>query len=194
VTREGTVALERALATLLHDQERRAVVRAVTSRREEFALGRTCARAALGRLGSPADAPIPVGRDREPVWPEAVTGSIAHCSTACVAAAAPRRVVASIGIDVEPARPLPDDVARLVVGPQESSDLHDDPLRSTLAFCAMEAAFKAWFPLHRRWIGPEEVGVELDPRGTFRIALTQQEGRWIIVDGHVLTACVTPVS
>src|SRR5262249_41084450 len=64
-----------------------AVSRAVPSRRREFALGRWCARRALGGLGI-APQSIPVGEGRAPTWPHGVVGSITHCREFVAAAVA----------------------------------------------------------------------------------------------------------
>ncbi len=63
--RDGEGALEEELAL---------VADAATSRREEFAAGRACARRALQRLGVESG-PLLVGENREPLWPEGVVGS-----------------------------------------------------------------------------------------------------------------------
>ncbi|MEX2466343.1 MAG: hypothetical protein WD995_05500, partial [Gemmatimonadota bacterium] len=98
--------------SLLGPTEREAVRNAVPKRRIEFARGRHCARAALVRAGwDRGFVEIPVGAERQPVWPAGFTGSITHCD-GLVAAVATRLGpnLTAIGLDAEPARPLPEDV------------------------------------------------------------------------------------
>lgn len=62
-------------ASALLEAERALVARAVPKRRDEYAAGRNCARAALARLGV-HDFALLAGSAREPIWPEGVIGSM----------------------------------------------------------------------------------------------------------------------
>jgi len=99
----------------LFPEELQAMARATPARRYEFALGRRCAREALALLGGPRVA-IPVGRFRDPVWPFGYVGSITHCRGFCAAAAARTPPgnsscgIRGIGLDSEPAMPLPEEL------------------------------------------------------------------------------------
>jgi 4'-phosphopantetheinyl transferase EntD len=61
-------------ATLLPEEER-AIARAVASRRAQYAATRALARGLLRDLGWP-DAALLNRRDRSPIWPSGVVGSI----------------------------------------------------------------------------------------------------------------------
>ena len=61
-----------------------------------------------------AGAAIPKRVSGAPLWPEGVTGSFAHDHLVAVAAAGLTRNVGAVGIDVEPATLLPDDMFDLV--------------------------------------------------------------------------------
>jgi 4'-phosphopantetheinyl transferase EntD len=144
--------------------EAEAVRHAVAARRHEFALGRTCARRALAGLGLPPS-PIPVGRDRAPVWPPGVVGSISHCPLRTMAVVAPATDFVAAGIDVEPNAPLPDDVVGTVARPDERRWLAggDTPVaRDRLLFSIKESVYKAWFPLTRRWLEFTDVRVDVE--------------------------------
>lgn len=65
-------------AAELFPQECAFIARATESRRREFATARSCARAALARLGR-LPAPVLPGPGGAPQWPDGVTGSITHC-------------------------------------------------------------------------------------------------------------------
>lgn len=84
----------------LHPDEETHVARAVDKRRVEFALGRTCARRVLARLG--ISAPVLAAQsDRSVAWPAAAWGSITHADGYCAAVAALRSEVRGLGIDAE---------------------------------------------------------------------------------------------
>lgn len=81
-------------------EESAIVARAVPRRQEEFATGRWLSRQGLRSLGFP-DAPIGVGRLRNPVWPPAVTGTISHDGDLCAVALIHRSgTPAGIGLDL----------------------------------------------------------------------------------------------
>src|SRR4051812_37106994 len=78
--------------------EEAGVANAVPARRAEYAAVRSCARAALERLGLGAVA-VPAGADRAPVWPTGVVGSMTHCESYRAAAVAPAAAWVGLGID-----------------------------------------------------------------------------------------------
>ncbi len=176
-----------------------AVERAVPSRRLEFARGRACARRALAAVGGAAG-PIPVGPSREPVWPEGFVGAITHCDGMVAAVAARREDVSAIGLDGEVARPLRDEVRRLVVHPAEAiGEL--GPLAGTLLFSAKESIHKAVFPLEGVWLDFLDVRVELDRGGGLYRAMPAPDakassrslddlvGRFVVGERHLVTLC-----
>ena len=109
---------------VLFPAEEALIARAVQKRRSEFATGRRCARDALGALGL-APAPILPGQGGAPQWPSGVVGSITHCAGYRAAAVARASEVITIGLDAEPAQPLPGEVLGLVALPDERDRLRD---------------------------------------------------------------------
>lgn len=184
-----------AFETWLFPEERAIVADAVPGRRAEFALGRHCARQALGQLGAPGR-PIPSGASREPLWPDGFVGSITHCGGYCAAAVGRSAKFRTLGIDAEPDEPLPPEVLAEIALPHEAAEVTAAPGGNLdrLLFCAKEAVYKAWFPLARRWLGFEEASIALASDGTFRVRVlvpgpvTELDGRWIRHDGLILTA------
>lgn len=165
----------------LLDGEDAAVSNAVPKRRREYAAGRACARDAMATLGL-APVPLPSARDRLPTWPNGIVGSITHDKR--VAAAAVARLadgVRSIGIDLEPGEPLPDELYESVCRPEEIAWLSAqmDARRGLLAravFGAKEAAFKCQYPLTGRMLEFDRVAIEIDVgRGTFKAAFLDRE-------------------
>lgn len=127
-----------------------------TKRRTEFAAGRLCASGSLHGMGLIAEFPLPV-RNRLPVWPSGVVGSISHCNTIAVAMTAPKSRYCALGIDVESL--LDPDTAQ---GIQQYVCRNEELIglkrhipctrRSlTILFSAKEALYKALFPLVGRF-------------------------------------------
>lgn len=181
--------------------ERVFVERAVPKRRNEFATGRLCARAALARLGV-CSQPIPVGAFREPLFPPGIVGSITHDLDTCVCVAALDRQVCAIGIDLTSAAPLDPRLRSIICTTEEIEHFGDatryryDPYK--LTFSAKEALYKTIYPFVNRFIEFNEVSLEVDPElGTWRPRFVTKtiaehcrqrvEGRWIAADGFIFT-------
>ncbi len=96
-----------------------------------------------------------------PLWPDGITGSLAHDDDMAVAAVAPVGHISSLGIDVEPAQPLPDDIFTLVATPADRMDAADRHLAGRILFAAKEAVYKAVYPLDREVLGYEDITVDL---------------------------------
>lgn len=175
--------------------------RAVPRRIQEFTAGRECARRAMADLGHP-EASIPANADRSPQWPSGIVGSITHSENHCAAVLA--RTVdgyAAIGIDLEPAKPLPPDLADFICLPAEQSwlDTQRSDERSILArgiFSAKECAYKAQYPISRQFLEFHELSVALDmAKGTFSarflrdcapFEVNAELSGWIkVVEGHI---------
>jgi 4'-phosphopantetheinyl transferase EntD len=163
-------------------------------RRAEFLAGRAAAHDGLDALGCPTER-ILVGADRVPRWPEGILGSISHDALWAVAVVASSTTVRAIGVDIEPAEPLPDDTVDTIVQP------HDRlapafPDRAVL--CVKEAAFKCWFPAFGRWLEHDDVTVTIDDDGSTTAAvmngdpLPQLLGSIVVADATLLAAAWLP--
>lgn len=194
----------------LYPAEAAAIAQAVPKRRREFSTVRACARAALTRIGVPP-APIVPGHRGAPAWPVGVVGSMTHCAGYRACAVARADDVTTIGIDAEPALPLPDGVLDAVASPAEQAALaaltreSPDVAWDRLLFSAKEAVYKAWFPLTRAPLDFSEAVVAFDPAArTFTAQLlvrgpktpsgelTGFSGRWLQGRGLVLCAITVP--
>jgi 4'-phosphopantetheinyl transferase EntD len=177
----------------------------------EFATGRHLARIVLDGLGFPG-VEVGRGRNREPLWPPGVVGSVTHCDGYCATAATLAPTLGSLGIDAEPHAPLPGGVLERIALPEEAAwtrshaggGIHWD----RLLFSAKEAVFKAWFPLTRRWLDFDEARISFSvpgggdgpQTGRFHAALLVAapryrggavsgfSGRFVIDERHVVTA------
>ncbi|WP_406280483.1 4'-phosphopantetheinyl transferase [Embleya sp. NBC_00896] len=187
----------------LFPAEEALIAKAVDKRRREFTTVRRCARRALGRLGVP---PVPLlpGERGAPGWPPGVVGSMTHCTGYRAAVVADADRVLTLGIDAEPALPLPEGVLEAVASETERKRLLDlaadrpDIPWDRLLFSAKESVYKAWFPLTTRWLDFAEADVDFDPAaGTFAARLLIADrpldgfaGRWQVDAGIALTAIV----
>ncbi len=184
----------------LHPLEKALVAHSVDIRKAEFGDARWCAHEALRELGRDSGDPILRGERGMPLWPSSVSGSLTHTDGFRAAVVAPRLLVRSMGLDAEPAEPLPKDVlgsiARVGEVPQlkrlEDNGVH---CADRLLFCAKEATYKAWFPLTHRWLGFEQAEIDLRDDGTFVSYLLVRptpvpfiSGKWILRDGYVIAA------
>jgi 4'-phosphopantetheinyl transferase EntD len=152
-TRVAARRTEPSVLTLIDESERRTVAGAVTSRQHDFAAGRWCAHRTLAALGADV-AVIARGRRGEPLWPEGFTGSISHTDGIAAAIAAPA-AVGSLGLDIEVAGAVTDDLWDHVLTAHEQSRCAasaDPQLAASRLFGIKEAAFKALYPLVHREI------------------------------------------
>lgn len=168
-----------------------AVARAVHERQCEFSTGRRLARLALTALGQPAVA-IGVGRDRQPLWPAGICGSITHAGGWCAAAVARRSALGgSIGIDLEPAEPLPEEMLESICTKAEATMLagYGSALAQVAARCifsAKESIYKAQYALSGRYLDMLDVSVVLHP-GMERFTAVLQVDAAPFVRGHEWT-------
>jgi 4'-phosphopantetheinyl transferase EntD len=184
-------------------QEETAVARAVPKRKREFAAGRQAARMALEEIGFPQTA-IPQARDRSPVWPAGITGSISHCNSICVSVACHIKTWRSIGVDVEGKTPLQKEAWPIILTPRELKALSKQPLwrrarRLRTLFSIKEAVYKAQYPLTGEICDFQSVCVTLDGN-TFVAELQHQigsfqagyraHGKFVELDRMVLSACM----
>ncbi len=108
---------------------------------------RIAARALLDELGADPSAPLPRSASGAPLWPAGVIGSLAHDQVFALAAAARRGRFVGLGVDIEPAEPLPEDVVDLVLGDSERRRTRGDGVAQRLVFVAKEAVYKAIHPM-----------------------------------------------
>ena len=139
------------------------VTSAVPEKRRASGAARIAGRALLNALGLPESA-IPKRVSGAPLWPVGVTGSFAHDQLVAVAAAGLTRDVAALGIDVEPAMPLPADMLDLVTTARERIGIDQDPLCGRVLFVVKEAVYKAAQPLDAIFLDYLDIEVDLATR------------------------------
>lgn len=187
-------------------QEEICIKGAVEKRRREFTAGRAAARHAITRFCEEAR-PITVNQDRTPRWPPGIIGSISHCDRLCAAVVAPTTQVMSLGLDLEVAEPISDQLLRLICDPGEIAFLKAlQPLQGSnwgkVVFCAKEAFYKCYYQTAGTFLDFSDVSVRISkagkhPCGDFSVTLKNPSHcslpsrslltcRWALEDGIVL--------
>ena len=133
---------------LLAPEEEALVAEAAPKRRRDFALGRSCARAALSKLGEDR---VAIGRDKNgaPLWPEGVMGSITHTCGYAAALVARLGQFSGVGVDAERLGGVTQNLWPRLFDAEEREYLigleaEDQTRAATLFFSAKEASHKAW--------------------------------------------------
>ena len=131
----------------------------------DFSTGRYCALKALEQLGI-KDVIIPIGANREPIWPEGIVGSISHCDSLAGAIVAKSSDHISLGLDIEEIGRVTPDLWDLVFTENEKnylSGLSDENkcVQSTVIFSIKEAFYKFQHPLTKTFLDFLDVEVEM---------------------------------
>lgn len=187
VSPDGLHALERALAALappgvlvgcrrietgdashILPDENASILSRTPHGRDASGAGRLIAHGLLRQLGFQHVA-VPRGSAGEPVWPAGAVGSIAHDADIAIAVAARAETIHGVGVDIEPALPLPPGLEPVVVNPRDRLGGCDPAIAGTIAFAVKEAAYKASFPLDGVVLGFEDIAVDL-PAGIVTLA------------------------
>jgi 4'-phosphopantetheinyl transferase EntD len=140
----------------------RAALPAEKTRRSSGA-ARVVARELLVHAGYRA-CPVPKARSGAPVWPRGLVGSLAHDSQVAVAALAPRRKFAAIGIDIEPAEAPPSELINVIATPLEQASLETYLYGGRLLFVAKEAVYKAVASLDRVFLDHADIEIDFAKR------------------------------
>jgi 4'-phosphopantetheinyl transferase EntD len=189
----------------LFPEEAAQVAKAVPKRKQEYAAARGLARRALTSLGFE---PLPIvnDADRVPAFPEGTVGGITHTRGLCIVAAAPASRYRALGVDAEGAAPLEEKLFDTVLRPEELARLGglDVALRgrfAKLVFCIKECAYKAQYPLSRKYFGFSGMSVEAEG-GRFVATMEidagpfvrghRFEGRYAVDDAYVVSAVAIP--
>jgi 4'-phosphopantetheinyl transferase EntD len=154
--------------------ELRPLERSIASVRRASGAARIVARALLAKLGASPGAELPRSASRAPLWPPGFVGSLAHDDEYAAAAAASSMSLRGVGIDIEPALPLPDDLLDMVATASELKQINGDLVLARLLFCVKEAVYKATHPIDGVFLGHHDVEVSLESS----VALT--------ISGHTL--------
>jgi 4'-phosphopantetheinyl transferase EntD len=187
----------------LFPEERASIAKSVEKRRAEFGTARVCARRALARLGY-APMPLVPNKDRSPVWPAGIVGSITHTRDYCAVVVAQQSAFVSLGVDAEQDKALTPDMVEMICTPRERTLLGERD--AVVCFAAKEAFYKCQYPLTQQFLGFQDVELDLDlSLGTFGariikadldkpVWLAQLRGRFVREQGLVLCAMTYEVN
>ena len=147
----------------LYPEEQHYIKNAAQARVAEFSAGRHYAKNALSQLGI-NNFPLHAGKDRQPLWPNNITGSITHCKNLIGVVVAHKEHFAAIGLDIETIKPLRYNISRHICTEKEkqwlgqfSSEEHD--LMLIVLFSLKEAIYKAVYQHTHIKLGFKDVTV-----------------------------------
>jgi enterobactin synthetase component D len=125
--------------------------KAVIKRQSEYLAGRYAAIKALRILGFTTNN-VPIGKNREPIWPDGVVGSITHTNSSAFCAIALLNDIKQLGIDHENWISVENvnEIKQSIINFPEDKLISQIDLKYehvfTLVFSAKESLFKALFP------------------------------------------------
>jgi len=156
----------------------------------DFSTGRYCAIKALEQLGI-QDAIIPIGEDREPIWPEGIVGSISHCDSLTGAIVAKSSDHISLGLDIEEIGRVTPDLWDLVFTENEKnylSGLSEENMlvQSTAFFSIKEAFYKFQHPLTKTFLDFLDVEVVMPGLNQVKVLVETIEPSSIIRRNKVM--------
>ena len=179
-------------AVPLHPGEEAAVARAGDKRRRDFALGRSCARAALAQAGL-FDAVIGRTPHGAPDWPQGFCGSITHTTGYGAALAARLANFGGVGLDAERIGGVTEALAPRLFDAREQQWLgvlaeESRAVMATVLFSAKEAHFKA--SAGHRTLRFQAVHIEVQGHALLarQAGLADMEGRYAVDGDLVVTA------
>ncbi|MBU2515057.1 4'-phosphopantetheinyl transferase superfamily protein [bacterium] len=164
-------------------------------RRNEFLTGRHCAHQTFRQIGFP-DLPILKSRNRSPIWPFNIVGSISH--GADLAAAIIRKLhsnICGIGIDIEDlSRKIRTNITDYVLTPWEVNrwikNRKELTLETRLIFSIKESIYKCFQPIDRIALGFHDAEITDITQQSFTARLLKnpfktESGLPLIVTGKV---------
>lgn len=134
--------------------------RNVAKARRASGAARLVARGLLARIGLPGR-PILKASSGAPIWPDGLVGSLSHDAEFAVGAIARRGDFAGVGIDIEEASRLSDDLIDVVATPAECMAIARDGFMAKLLFVAKEAVYKATCSIDGIFLEHHDIEVDL---------------------------------
>lgn len=178
---------------------------AVEKRLAEYLAGRHSAKVALNQLGI-ACKELKIGRNRAPVWPSRVRGSITHTDNLAVCAVMPEMNSYYLGIDLENyLTPMAaHEIQPIIIKPDEERCLRRTGLAFekvlTLTFSIKESIFKALHPYVQEYFDFDAITIDHIDRTnrtvhmTLKKSLSQDfqqgdhiKGKYIMLENQVFT-------
>lgn len=144
-------------------------------RKEQFIAGRICALRGLRNFDSHFSGNIPIGKNREPLWPIGFVGSISH--TRAHACAAVSTSLKGVGIDLE--NYIEEDrlqkIKKQFVLDSEEEAFSVDSKIGALIFSAKESLYKALYPTVQTFFGFKDAKILEISADSFTIQLLRSD-------------------
>ena len=187
-------------------EEEAFIQKAVLKRKQEFIVGRLCTRKALSEIGIEGF-PLLMGKDRAPIWPSGVVGSIAHTAGYCGVAIAQKIDIESVGLDVECVEQVNRDTWKHFCNQQELSQINslainEQQKNAALVFSAKECLYKCQYPISKKWVSFHDVTISINLNkhefeGRFLVDVgsyfkkeTRLKGKYLFSNGYIFTGMV----
>ena len=187
----------------LYPEEMHFINNSSNKRKNEFTAGRICARVALKEFGY-TYFPLLIDENRAPRWPNDISGTIAHSNEYCGVAVAKKKDFPSLGFDIEMFGRLKRHLWTQILTYREQfwirslpNDKQDDS--ATLIYSAKECFYKYQYQITERWVGFEDVEIEVNFGGSEFIINLQKDipslgkikttilGHFLYHENHVFT-------
>ena len=175
--------IDRCQGTLNSD-EQPYISNAGSKRVREFTAGRHIARQAMQQMNVPATS-IPVAKNRCPVWPEGIVGSISHTQDSVGIALARSQDYASVGFDIETGSAVTAELRNIILTQEEIERvcLDADSDLATLMFSCKESVYKAVFPLVGEFLEFQDIEINLAEDRFAVTCLNDRQSNSFIVTG-----------
>ncbi|KPV93644.1 4'-phosphopantetheinyl transferase Npt [Pseudoalteromonas sp. P1-9] len=156
------------------------IARSVAKRQAEFLSGRVMAQQALSQLGK-KDISVTIGKNRSPVWPNDILGSISHTDTKAICIVGYKSLNSYIGCDIENyvKNKMKFEVFAQIINQDEKKLIEHSHLEKNIAailtFSAKESLFKALYPEVKRYFDFTAAQlIDIDPKKQlFRIKIIE---------------------
>ncbi len=167
-----TSAVGDAALAFISEREAALIVDAVPKRRREFATARALAREGLERFFGLHDFNLLNDKDRAPIWPQGIAGSLSHSSTRAWVALVDA-TYGTIGIDGENRDKLERSLWHLTMCGEEIAYLKTlktsiQERRALVIYSAKEALYKAQFPWSHKYVDFMAAQIRLDEDGSLQ--------------------------
>lgn len=166
-----------SVSTQLTEQELLLCNNYTGKRKTHFTIGRHCAKKALSKI---SESPFSIlkGEENEPIWPESITGSISHSDNLIGALVARTSNYKSIGLDIETAGRVKENMWKSILTQQEIEFIASLPFLkqnkiASLYFSMKEAFYKLQFPITREKLWFHDVEIK-NIQSKFHISICKQ--------------------
>lgn len=185
--------VEQANLNDLYQQEKQIVEDFGDKPKEQFCMGRRAAHLCLEDFK--ASMPVLRGKNREPLWPNHLVGSITHTRGIAIAVVAEKDVISGVGIDCEYiARKMNLKVAKRFTTKFEQDWIFADDTKSQQRLLkilsAKEAIFKTFFPMEEVYLNFLDAQILPSEKGFRAILFKKPTNLWDLNTDFEVNQCV----